>query len=126
MRQSVFTRANVDGWHASPPLSPVPSWPACNKQPNDVSWTVCDTTGFSGQAMTMSVANGACSVPEDVVQVSPLALEAPGTGDDDMCDLCAEYASEVSLGGRGGRGGGGQIRFCCQNCIFCSAGLWHG
>lgn len=60
-----------------------------------MSWNVCDTAGFAGQAMTMTVADGACSVPEGVVQVSPLSLGAPGTGDDGMCDLCAEYVLEV-------------------------------
>lgn len=108
------------------PLGPLPvfSWPSRGQQPNDVSWNVCDTTGFAGQAMTMTVANRACSVPEDVFQVSSLSLDAPGTGNDGMCDLCAEYVLEVSERGEG-RTGESQVGFW-ESRLFCSAELWHG
>ncbi|CAN0565582.1 unnamed protein product, partial [Ectocarpus sp. 12 AP-2014] len=74
------------------------SAPGAVSWPNDVSWTVCDTAGFAGQAMAITVLQGACSVAGEVIQVSPLSLAAPGVGDDSMCeDSCADYsASELA------------------------------
>lgn len=64
---------------------------------------MCDVPGYAGQAMTLTVADGACSVPGEVEQISPIALDAPGKGNDGMCDVCAEYSLEV--GARGGDSG---------------------
>lgn len=60
-----------------------------------MSWTVCDSTGFAGEAINITVADGACSTPVDVVAVSPAAMNTPERGDDATCDLCTELSVEV-------------------------------
>lgn len=86
-------------------LATSPPLPA-NTQPDEVSWTICDTSGYAGQAMSLSVADGVCSSPEGVVQVSPGSLADPGTGNAGMCDVsCSDFVlAEVSERVAGGFG----------------------
>lgn len=58
--------------------------------------------------MSLTVADGACSSPEGVVQVSPVSLADPGTGDGSACDTsCSDFVLGEVSSGRFAAGGAG-------------------